>query len=109
MSWQTLTLGYILIDRSRLHKKEDWFSELGEFLNMIKGTLELKDKDVSVMTKVKEIEIEIESLNWNSHVDEDKLKDVSEFCKRKDYVVKFEFSVYFLHAPDVTIRFSRGG
>jgi hypothetical protein len=98
MSWETLTTGFILIKDAT---EED--------INLIKSYLELGGNETETIKIEKERDIttiDFTSVNWNSHISEEKIDELLKKLKNK--ITECSISLYYLNEADYT-WFNGGG
>jgi len=90
MSWETLTTGFILIKNAT-----------DEDINLIKSYLELGKNETETIKIEKEGDItmiDFTSVNWNSHISEEKIDELLEKLKNK--MTDCGISLYYLDEAD---------
>lgn len=95
MSWSVLINGEIIF-KPNLTKKE-----VDSLIEEIQYILELDVKECKIDSFDRKTRLMFESLNWSSHVDGEKLKQVYEKIKDKTDFVSLE--LWYLERPDERI------
>jgi len=99
MSWETFLI--MAVDVSKNTSK----SELEKLKRLIKYCLEVREKDIRYDANY--YTLHVDSINWASHVTEDKCRLFAKYCTMLDFVENISISLYYLSEPDFDLYVSK--